>query len=341
MSAEQFRDALTAVTGIGYATPAADLPLEGGRTGAKAAKAPVVLPKWIWNEPDAASKAKAGTVYLRKEFTLAELPTEAAVVVRCDNTFQLQVNGQRVGEGDVHTRSYVFDIRSKLKKGQNFIAVKAVNRLPGDKDPKEGEAIPGTENPAGLLFVARLRAGTNVMDFGSDDTWSWSSDAADWNKPQVSAERWKPVTVLGDVTIAPWNARANFAQQALARTGYGEVRAALVAADSLQVALGRPNREQVITVRASTATTLQALELTNGEELSRILGRGAERILTEQNGDSSREFVKEIYRTALGRNPTSKELGTAREILGQPAQKAGVEDLMWALAMLPEFQLIY
>ncbi len=341
MSAEQFRDAVTAVTGIGYATPAADLPLEGGRTGAKAAQATAVSPKWIWNNPDAASKAKAETIYLRKEFTLPELPTEAAVVLTCDNAFQLQVNGQRAGEGDVHTRSYVFDVRSKLKRGQNFIAVKAVNRLPGDVDPKAGEAVPGTENPAGFIFVARLRAGTNVMDFGSDGSWLWSTGSADWNKPQIVADKWSNVAVLGGVTIEPWKLRSNFAQQALAKTGYGQVRAALVAADSLQTALGRPNREQVVTVRASTATTLQALELTNGAELARILGGGAEKVLAEKNGAKSSDLAKELYRKALGRNPTSAELNTAREILGQPVQKAGMEDLMWALAMLPEFQLIY
>ena len=49
---------------------------------------------------------------------------------------------------------------------------------------------------------------------------------------------------------------------------FAVVRAALVGADSLQIALGRPNREQVVTVRSPTATTLQALELTNGAELA-------------------------------------------------------------------------
>ena len=29
------------------------------------------------------------------------------------------------------------------------------------------------------------------------------------------------------------------------------------------------------------------------------------------------------------------------EIMGQPASKDGVEDLLWSLVMLPEFQLIY
>ncbi len=53
------------------------------------------------------------------------------------------------------------------------------------------------------------------------------------------------------------------------------VRAALVNADPLLVALGRSNREQVVTQRPRTATTLQALELTNGIPLSALLQRGA------------------------------------------------------------------
>lgn len=122
---------------------------------------------------------------------------------------------------------------------------------------------------------------------------------------------------------------------------FAVVRAALVPADELQVALGRPNREQVITVRASAATTLQALELTNGAELAGLLQSGAEKFLTARNGDSSRALAETLYQKALGRKPTAAEVRTSEEILGQPAQKSGVEDLMWALTMLPEFQLIY
>ncbi len=118
------------------------------------------------------------------------------------------------------------------------------------------------------------------------------------------------------------------------------VRAALVGADRLQIALGRPNREQVVTVRSPTATTLQALELTNGAELAAILARGAERMLATPEAASGR-LVEKIYLEALGRRPTANELETARELTGRPAQKAGLEDLMWSLAMLPEFQLIY
>jgi mono/diheme cytochrome c family protein len=121
----------------------------------------------------------------------------------------------------------------------------------------------------------------------------------------------------------------------------GRVRSALVAADALQTALGRPNREQVITTRASLATTLQALEMTNGTELADVLRRGAEQTLAQERFSSSGDLIEHLYKTALGREPTAAESRAASHVIGQPAHKAGLEDLLWALAMLPEFQLIY
>ena len=122
--------------------------------------------------------------------------------------------------------------------------------------------------------------------------------------------------------------------------GPGTVRAALVAADPLMVALGRPDREQVVSTRSTAATTFQALELTNGETLADLLKRGAEKFLTAP-APAPDALVAELYEKALGRKPTAPELQVALELVGQPAQCAGVEDLLWAVAMLPEFQLIY
>ena len=118
------------------------------------------------------------------------------------------------------------------------------------------------------------------------------------------------------------------------------VRASLVPADPLAVALGRPNREQIVPVRQSAATTLQALELTNGETLSRLLARGAEKLLATPPA-SNAVLVEQIYRKALGRAPTKAEEQLATGLLGEPVNKEGVTDLLWAVAMLPEFQLIY
>ncbi len=54
-----------------------------------------------------------------------------------------------------------------------------------------------------------------------------------------------------------------------------------VASTDLTRALGRPVRDQVISSRPAQASTLQALELTNGESLARWLSRGARRMLNE------------------------------------------------------------
>ena len=85
---------------------------------------------------------------------------------------------------------------------------------------------------------------------------------------------------------------------------------------------------------------MQALELTNGDTLNRVLTAGAKKLLSAK-APSSRELVTTLYGKALGRKPTAKELKLAGELLGEPVQHQQVEDLLWSMAMLPEFQLIY
>jgi mono/diheme cytochrome c family protein len=117
------------------------------------------------------------------------------------------------------------------------------------------------------------------------------------------------------------------------------VRASLLNDDELTRALGRPNREQVVTKRDSLATLLQALELTNGKTLDAALKAGAEHLL-KAGGDTD-AVIGRVYHTALGRAPTAAELDVARGLVGAPAKAEGVADLLWAVLMLPEFQIIY
>lgn len=122
-----------------------------------------------------------------------------------------------------------------------------------------------------------------------------------------------------------------------------EARAALATADPLTRALGRPNREQIVTWRSPVATTLQALELTNGQVLASMLAQGAEDWMSGRAPDDAKRtpLVDAIYERALGRRPSAAERSAALDVLGTPPTKEGVEDLFWALVMLPEFQLIY
>ena len=54
-----------------------------------------------------------------------------------------------------------------------------------------------------------------------------------------------------------------------------------MAGSSLKRALGRPIRDQVYSSRETQATTIQALELVNGESLTHWLWRGSRKMLGE------------------------------------------------------------
>jgi mono/diheme cytochrome c family protein len=118
------------------------------------------------------------------------------------------------------------------------------------------------------------------------------------------------------------------------------LRAALVNSDLLMRSLGRPNREQVVTTRGETLTTLQALDLSNGQILAETLSRGAARLIAADPDLPAEERVDRLFLQALCRRPTADERATARDLLGTPATAEGLADLLWAVFMLPEFQLI-
>lgn len=141
-------------------------------------------------------------------------------------------------------------------------------------------------------------------------------------------------------TAMPKQIDKSLQQRLRSAAGGRTVRAALVTADPLMVALGRPNREQVVTARPAHATTLVALELTNGQTLAEQLTRGAQHWLRKPPA-STRELVDRLYLQALGRSPATAEAPIAEELVGAPATAEGVEDLLWTLVVLPEFELIH
>ncbi|HEV3443764.1 MAG TPA: PSD1 and planctomycete cytochrome C domain-containing protein [Gemmataceae bacterium] len=118
------------------------------------------------------------------------------------------------------------------------------------------------------------------------------------------------------------------------------VRAALVNADALMRSLGRPNREQVVTTRSDVLTTLEALDLSNGQILSDTLMRGAASLRKANPKASSERLLESVYLRALCRKPTADEVATGKEIVGTPATTESLADLLWAVFMLPEFQLV-
>ena len=112
-----------------------------------------------------------------------------------------------------------------------------------------------------------------------------------------------------------------------------------MANNGLLKSLGRTNREVVMTSRDSQASLLQALELTNGEKLNNTLKEGA--VKWKEKYEAGEIIVEEVYQQLLGRAPQEKEFNIAMAALGDQPEPEAIQDLFWAVLLLPEFQLIY
>jgi mono/diheme cytochrome c family protein len=341
LSAEQYLDALASITGEWPVLPASEVQLTGVPPAAIDPKA-AARPLWIWNVADATNKTAAGAVFFRRSLHLDSTPREAAVVITCDNSFRLYLNGREVISGSDLKKPKVLDIRASLAAGENVLAVEAVND-PGS--PAGGTNDPA--NPAGLIVYVRLRSDTantpettnRVLDLVSDRNWMCSTNAPEgWKQAGFDETGWQPANELGEADTRPWHLGAKLTGAVAATAYYGHAPAALMNNDALFTALGRPNREQVATTRSSLATTLQALELTNGQTQADLLQRAAARLTAAASGSG---LVATLYRRALGREPTPDEQQLAASVLGSPVTDERVADFVWTLAMLPEFQFIH
>jgi Protein of unknown function (DUF1549)/Protein of unknown function (DUF1553)/Planctomycete cytochrome C len=87
-----------------------------------------------------------------------------------------------------------------------------------------------------------------------------------------------------------------------------------VASSNLTRALGRPIRDQINSTRPSQSTTLQALELTNGEILARWLSRGARRMLGELPPESPSLYNRAVAGRSAAPNPFEIDVSKARRL---------------------------
>lgn len=339
LSAEQFSDAIRAVAQLPY-------PRNHSKVNRNAslqvnpAIALALAPKWIWSTPDAMNGARPENVTFTRSVELGAEPTDAILTIAADNGFTIRVNDKRVASVSKRSNTgvHVYDLGEHLVAGENNLSV-VVTNFYADGTPirlRPGQTVlppttPDTYNPAGLLLYARIRTSDTINDIVSDSDWVVNAAS---NAPQRAIE-------LGGLDLAPWRVGDHFmALAAAAPDDLSVQRASLVAADPLMVALGRPNREQTVTARQEEATTLQALELTNGETLAALLRDASNHILQEREPNDG-DLVASLYQHALSRPPREIELALATQLVGSPVDSAGVQDLLWAITALPEFQLIY
>lgn len=340
MSAEQFVDAAGALTASHPAKPAIDIPRIS--SASPQPKVADFTGRWIWSDKLAVDAADGGRIYLRRTFDLKEPVKRAFAIISCDNQFEFFVAGKKVAAGNLWNEPTLVDLSSVLAKGSNTVAAVAINWP--DEEGKLGLEIKG-KNPAGFIasIIVELASG-KWQTIGTDPNWllAPAKPTGEWTTPAFDDKSWGKAVVVAPIDGVPWRLAATLQQKTQEATGtqsIADVRASVVNDDPLMRALGRPNREQVVTRRDSVATTLQALELTNGPTLEGMLGRGQKHWLSQAaQGDL---LVTRIYQQALGRSPTQEELAAATQLLGEKPTSDGVKDLLWIVLMLPEFQLIY
>ena len=117
------------------------------------------------------------------------------------------------------------------------------------------------------------------------------------------------------------------------------VRASLVKLDPFLKTLGRPTRENVTTNRDANASLLQAIMFSNNDFLYQNIKTGANQLLTQYQSDVQLS-MNALYQNALGRSPTAKEEKLVHKQLKNTTKEAVMEDLIWSVLALPEFQFL-
>jgi len=307
-------------------------------------------------------------VIFMKTFELEKVPTEAYAALAASQGSNLLVNGKQAGrimsDGTRFGRVSIFDVKSQLIVGRNVLAVDVASHtekigLTEEEVDKFLSSRNHINTISGMGFYLHgTIPGAAPIEIVSDESWRVRRAPEDgWQKRTIEPKDWFPAVKLpGELTpidegpSLPPIRRKDFSNEAIdlgptmkaaAATAAqpGHLRASLQGADPLMLALDRPNREQVITTRLATATTIQALELTNGTALDNRLKQVSQHLLAAAGQDVG-AFIDDIYQHCLSRKPSEKEKQVALEMIGQTPKAEGIADFLWAIAMLPEFQLI-
>lgn len=309
MTAEQFLDAVWQITGGQPAGKKGPIPTIAGQPNQSSRQ--TTFSNWIWDTKSSSQAKGNATVDFFVEVSLSQVPAQASFVITCDNEFHLMINGQKIKQDTDWTSVEWVQVVRNLKKGKNQFRIVAKNHT-------------DSPNPAALyvsFFLDRRHQPLN---------WKFKRSGQLIDAIEVEQQGiWNAVTSQ----ILEKEAAA----QSTANHKNVSARAAHYISDPLMRSLGRPNREQIVTSRDDQLSTLQALDLSNGQNFANILSQGARRRLDEFKKDPARA-IKNVFQLGLARSPKPAEMEILTRIVGENPTEESVSDLIWTLVMLPEFQ---
>lgn len=151
-------------------------------------------PQWIWASEGQPLTSPAASAYFRATFQLDD-PQAGQIEITADNSYSLWINGERIGAGIDWQQIDRFDLKSRLIKGKNVIAVLGQN----------------SDGPAGLVARVTLKDGGNrTLTASSGAEWKTAITSQPmWWSVGFNDEAWKPAHVFGELgKTGPWGAVA-------------------------------------------------------------------------------------------------------------------------------------
>lgn len=338
MTAEQFLDSIWQITGTAPNKMDAGI-VRGDPRETQISKPSSIIGKWIWSVSDSSKSPSGETISFRQTWEIPASVVDGNAVVSCDNGYSLFVNGKKIHSGENWESPDLVSLKGHLRKGKNEILILGKN---GGSGP----------NLAGLWFEARaILPDGKSLSLGTDASWKWTKTQPNsLGQFQTEPKDWKGAELVKQFAV--WDSRIKGTLENLVTQGvrgFKPVRVSLVKRDFLMTTLGRPNRDQIVTVRPEELNTLEAIDLSNGEILAGLLELGANNILamggletksSKTSGLEPSELVHGLFRKALTRDPSPKEAEILIQRLGAKPDSAGIQDVLWAIFMLPEFQFI-
>lgn len=354
MTAEQFLDGIRSLTGVWPDPDPHAFKMDGRKQGGQlqavlraeeaagfhpslrdkwcpeAAQTAAHSARWIW----APGSVTNQTVFFRRRF---ESPSTASVVAiaASPHPFKTYLNGRPMAEYEGGKTPVVIELTHRLQAGGNVFAV-------------EVEGHSSSEAPPGFIgtLAGQDGQGRTAWRLSTDPDWKISLSAhSGWTDPAyvdsdwAQATGWQPDPEWQSPDQMPEWEEPIYVEDWSGRWGDRIIRTALTPRDALQASLGRPNREQIVTSRPALLTTMEAIDLANGPQLSGLLEQGAQ-YLARQSWSSRDKLIDWLYLGALARMPSGDERAVATNMLGSNPQPEGIADLLWAVTMLPEFHYV-
>jgi hypothetical protein len=330
-TAEQFVDALWQVTAS--APEGVDAPVRRWDD----TSAPVTLPA-IPNRGLAAADTPADpkskpAPALRLAFELREKPRRFAGIVTAPPRSRIALNGTLLAPNELQELSNgsLLEIQTvgHLKKGANEILI----LLPTSPSPTPVQPM-----------IAAIHVSGETQWLSAESPWQTTThvppQALDKNKIKGDSTEWKNLiwNDAGRSEIQPTQSPL-IAELSRAVAPRKPARSSLRKADLLTRALGRPNRDQIVTSRPQDLSTLEALDLSAGQRLAEMLTAGASKLASHWSNQPD-AFVDWLFPAMLTRPASAKERAALLETLGQKLSPQSIEDVLWTILNLPEFQRI-